>query len=184
MKPWKRIEPTTIQKVGWRTIVTKTFELPNGQTEEFQLYDIEGRQFVAVVALTPDRKVIVVRQFRPGPERFMDELPGGFADSKDEGNILAAAKRELEEETGYRPGKLTYLGPVYKDCYSNAVWNYCLAEDCVPTGRGQQLEHVELGGCEALLITIDRLIQNSRTGKMTDVEGVLLAYDHLIQARA
>ena len=74
MPQWERIEPTIIDKVGYRSIVTKTFRLPNGEVRDFQTISAEGTMFAGCIALTPGRKVIIARQFRPGPERELCRL--------------------------------------------------------------------------------------------------------------
>lgn len=104
---WNRVEPTETTKVGWRTIVTKHFQLPDGRTDAFQLY--AGKDTACIIAVTKDRQVITVLQFRPGPEKIMHEIPGGFVDEEG-GSPEHAAVRELSEETGYTAGKVTYLG--------------------------------------------------------------------------
>lgn len=174
MKQWKRIEPTTVTKVGWRTVVTKTFVMPDGETATFDTFHSEGQEFVAVIGLTPDKKAIVARQFRFGPEKVYDELPGGFVD-KDE-QPEDAAKREFREETGYEVGRIEYLGAYHKDTYMNALWHVFLATDCTQISEQtlEAEEHIEIR-----LITIDQLIENSKTDKMTDATAVLMAYDRL-----
>jgi ADP-ribose pyrophosphatase len=180
MKPWKRIEPTKVDKIGWRTIVTKTFEMPDGQVAEFQTIGGEGRHCIAAIALTPDNQVIVARQFRPGPEKIFDELPGGGVEALDT-DYETAARRELLEETGYEAGVIDFLGDVYKDANTNTTWHYFVARDCTPHARGQQLddnEHVEVR-----LITIDQFLKNARNGRMTDIGAVFLAYERLLKLK-
>jgi ADP-ribose pyrophosphatase len=177
MKAWKRIEPTKVTNVGYQTIVTKTFVLPDGRSEQFSTYLPERHADVATIAITPDGTVLVFRQFRPGPEQFMDELPGGGAEP-DERDIALAARRELEEETGYQPGSMSFVGKLCYDAYSNAWRHYYLGLDCVPNGKGQQLEPNERFGT-LLKISIDKLIQNAKQGRMTDSGAILLAYDTL-----
>ncbi|HET6925101.1 MAG TPA: NUDIX hydrolase [Candidatus Saccharimonadales bacterium] len=177
MKPFRRVEPTVVQKVGHRSVVTKHFVMPDGSTYDFQTFNAEGTEFAGVVALTPDRQVITAYQYRPGPEAFMYEIPGGGTDDGDDGDMAVTATRELREETGYKPGTLTYLGKVYKDAYNNATWHYFLAEDCVLDGE-QELDATE--AVEVRLVPIDRFLDYARNGQMTDTEAVLLAYDRLM----
>ncbi len=171
---WKRIDPTETHKVGWRTVVTKSFVMPDGGKTTFDTFGPENQHHAAIIGLTPEKQVIVVSLFRTGPELMMDELPGGMVDPHED--IQAAAVREFTEETGYQPGAVESLGAHHKDAYMNATWHYFLATDCVRTGE-QKLEaeeHIELK-----LIGIDQLIANAKQDRMTDAVAVLMALDRL-----
>jgi ADP-ribose pyrophosphatase len=174
MKPWKRIDPTTVTKVGWRKITTKTFQMPDGAMVEFDTVHPDGQEFAGVIGLTKDKKVVIARQFRPGPEKVMEELPGGFVDPGE--SPEAAARREFKEETGYEAGSMHYLGSFHKDTYMNSVWHAFIAFDCVNI-KEQELEHEE--DVEIDLISIAELIENAKNDRMTDHATVLLAYDQL-----
>lgn len=181
LKPWKRIPALTVPlKIGHRHLITKIFEMPNGQMADFQTFDSEGREFVAVVALTTENKVVIARQFRPGPEKIMDELPGGFVDEGEE--LVDAAKRELEEETGYRPAEIEYLGPVHKDAYNNATWHYFFATGCTQATTNQVLDETEY--VEIDTISIQQFIDNALHDNMAEHGAALLAYEKLKAAQS
>lgn len=177
IEPWARIqEETKVDRISYRTIVTKTFRMPDGKSAEFGTIWPEGQEFVAAIALTKENKVIIARMFRVGPEMVMDELPGGYIDAGE--TVLEAGARELLEETGYRAAKVEYLGKSHKDAYMNAVWHYILATECEydPTETHAQdaEEHIE-----TVFLSIDELIANAKQDKMTDAVAVLLALDRL-----
>jgi ADP-ribose pyrophosphatase len=174
MKPWKRIEPTISTKIDYQNVIIKTFELPDGNVVTRAIFQAEGMRAAGVIALTKDNKVIVARQYRPGPEKMMDEIPGGYVDEGEAPE--AAARRELLEETGYVAGTMTFLGEFSRDAYLNGHWFYYLAKDCV-LAETQQLDHDEFVTIE--LQSITEFIDNAKHDTMTDVPAVLAAYDQL-----
>jgi 8-oxo-dGTP pyrophosphatase MutT (NUDIX family) len=66
---------------------------------------------VHIVAITPDQKVVMVRQFRAGSRRDSLETPGGFLETNED--PCAAGARELLEETGYAGDPPQLLGTVW-----------------------------------------------------------------------
>ncbi len=102
---------------------------------------IDAPDWVVVIAVHDD-KFILVRQWRHGEDNMTLEFPGGVADPGE--NLETTALRELEEETGYRAGKVTFLGRVSSNTalFKNHFSVY-LAEDLVQTGQ-QHLDADEL----------------------------------------
>lgn len=64
-----------------------------------------------MIPLTPERRVLMVRQYRYGVEGFTVEIPGGMCDPGEA--PIVSARRELREETGYEGAELVELGWVY-----------------------------------------------------------------------
>lgn len=177
MRAWQPVGSTEVTKIGWRTIVHKHFLTGHGTQVDADVINESGSSAALAVALTPDNKVIVARQFRAGPELIMDELPGGMVDKGEDPET--AARRELLEETSYEAGSMIYLGKAYKDAWNNSVWHYFLATDCTKHESGQKLDDFE--EIEVDLITIDQLMYNATHAKMTDGDAVLLAYEKLME---
>jgi ADP-ribose pyrophosphatase len=180
VQAWKRVDPTREHRIGHRLIVTKTFKMPDDRTAEFETVNHEASHCIATVALTSENTVVIAEQFRPGPEKILEELPGGGVEIEDV-DFEQAARRELKEETGYEAGAMTLLGNVYKDAYVNSTWHYFFATDCVRRGSDQQLDKDEFAMVKC--ISISHLLDNARNGRMTDVSAVFLAYDRLIKLK-
>ena len=71
---------------------------------------IEAVDWVNVLALTADRQVVLLKQYRPGIDRVCLEIPGGMVDPGEQ--PVEAAVRELLEETGYGGGTAEILASV------------------------------------------------------------------------
>lgn len=97
----------TILRTDWFTIEEEHLEgMPAFKGKPF--YKISAPDNVIVLALTEQKEIVLVRQFRPALGRQTLELPAG---AMEEGEApAAAAVRELREETGYVCKQMTYLG--------------------------------------------------------------------------
>ena len=97
------------------------------------------RTVVVVVPILNGNKTIFVEQFRKPVGKSLIEFPAGLVGDGDDfhENISEAAGRELEEETGYLPGKLTFVtkGPTSAGLSDESLEIY-LAEDLRKTGEG------------------------------------------------
>lgn len=107
---------------------------------------LDAPSWVNVIALLPGARLLLVRQWRYGIGAPTLEIPGGMVEDEEP---LVAAGRELFEETGYRAGRLTYLGEVEPN--PAFITNRCLtfvAEDLVrvgePEGDGEEELVVEI----------------------------------------
>lgn len=160
---WKALARREIQLSAWRRIEDVTFELPDGEIRTFALKK-EG-QAVSVLALSRERRVILARQYRPGPDRILDELPGGAVEPGEPPE--AAAARELLEETGYEAGEIVPLGRPLECAYSTIERHAFLALDCVRKGA-QELDECEF--IEVIEKPIEEFLAQLQEGACTDPE--------------
>ena len=118
----------------WLTVREDCIQLPNG-AEIPNYYVLEYPDWVNVLAITKDKKFLMVRQYRHGTETTNFELCGGCVDNTDM-SPLAAAQRELLEETGYGNGmwKLNLKLSANPSTSNNWTYNF-IAEDVEPIGE-------------------------------------------------
>jgi ADP-ribose pyrophosphatase len=118
----------------------KYLQLVNQDGWEFvQRKNISG--IVGIVAVTADRKLILVEQFRRPLGKYVIEIPAGLAgdsDSSRNEDLSIAAARELEEETGYRASRMTFL--------ASGTSSAGLCDEIITLFRAEQLSKVHNGG--------------------------------------
>jgi ADP-ribose pyrophosphatase len=90
-------------------VTTEIVDLPNGRRVEFDFVRHPGA--AAVVPFLDDGRVLLIRQFRFATGGEIMEVPAGKLDPGEAPEVCAA--RELEEETGYRAGRLERLGSIW-----------------------------------------------------------------------
>ena len=177
MSSLKETKISSEQKFSGRLIdlYLDQVELPNGETTTREWIDHPGA--VCLIPILPDGKICLIRQFRYGPGEEFIEIPAGKLDAGEA--PLDCAYRELEEETGYRTNKLTFLTNIYPAIgFSNEkMWMY-LAEDLVAsTNNLDKDEFLEL-----LPTPLDEALEWVWSGKITDVKtiiGILWAQNRL-----
>ena len=148
-------------------------QFSNGNTEEWDY--IHHRGAAAVVPVTDDGRIIMVRQYRNALERFTLEIPAGALDDPEEPGINCSA-RELEEETGYRSENLEWLITLRTTvAFCNERIEVYVAKNLVPSK--QHLDPNEFVNVE--LHTVEELKQMIFDGEIEDSKTVasILAYD-------
>lgn len=107
---------------NWVTVIARTIEAPQFTSPQI-FHSLKQSDYVAVLAVTAEGKIPLVRQYRPALETDSLELPSGLLEAGEDPEATAA--RELYEETGYQLSeKLISLGCLNPDTgrLSNRLW--------------------------------------------------------------
>lgn len=107
---WEALAHTTIATTRIFDVRSTRFRHPVRGTER-DFIVIDPPDWVNVVALTRDQRIVLVQQFRYGIDEFSLEIPGGVIETGEEPVI--AGVRELQEETGYTGAPARLLGSVH-----------------------------------------------------------------------
>ncbi len=139
--------------------------LPNGKQTELEI--IRHRGAAAVVPVDAEGNVLLVRQYRYATDSWVLEIPAGKLDGEEPPE--ACAIREVEEETGYRPGRLIPAGwiwttPGFTD---EKIWLF-VATDLEP--KRQALEDHEVLTVESM--PLDEAVKLALSGEIVDGKSV------------
>ncbi len=103
---------------------------------------LDSMDWVNIVPVTPEGNLVLIRQFRHGTSSVIWEIPGGMVDADDE-TPAHAARRELQEETGYQGERVEFLGAVHPNpAIQNNRCHSFVAHGVRPIGS-QQLDGSE-----------------------------------------
>jgi 8-oxo-dGTP pyrophosphatase MutT (NUDIX family) len=132
----------------------------SGKTHDYYLIYLADA--VNVVALTPDRQVILVRQFRAGSGHDSLETPGGLLDPGED--PLMAGPRELKEETGFAGDPPVVLGTVWSNAsILTSKTTFLLVTNALQVAE-PKLDHSEEVAVE--LVPADRIPEFLNTGQI------------------
>lgn len=143
-KEFKAAERDTLRDLRWKTLSSKyiyddrwfraradSCQFPDGRIIE-PYYIVELPDWCNVILVTKDERVILVRQYRYPIDQATYELPGGVIEKNEDPKL--AAKREMEEETGYTSDDIEFLMKLSPNpAVNNNTAYFFLVRNAVPT---------------------------------------------------
>jgi ADP-ribose pyrophosphatase len=172
IKNWVELSRETIFQKYSHKLDKVIFRLPSGVESDYYLTGQNGHT-VCVLAITSDDKVVLVKQYRPGPQKVLLELPGGGVDKEE--TPLQAITRELLEESGYT-GDFEFVTESIHNAYSGASCFQYVAKNC---RKVQEIKNDDTEFTEVSLMDLVNFRKHLRTGQLSDVNTGYLGLDFL-----
>jgi 8-oxo-dGTP pyrophosphatase MutT (NUDIX family) len=133
------------------------------EASESDFYVMDVADWAVTIAITPEGKIVLVRQFRFGTGDFSWELPAGVVDADE--SALDAGVRELYEESGYRGDPAIVLGVVHPNpAIQRNLCHLILVRNAMKIDGGAPGPHEFFDVRE---IAPDRLFEWARSGRIT-----------------
>jgi 8-oxo-dGTP pyrophosphatase MutT (NUDIX family) len=133
LKPWQYLDQSLLTETRIFRLFAERWRSPRTGVEHL-FTNVDSPDWVNVVALDREQRMLLIRQFRFGTRAFTLEVPGGMVDPGEEPR--ATALRELREETGYVGASVVDLGYTYPNpaIFNNRAHMF-LVEGCTPSGE-------------------------------------------------
>jgi len=149
-------------KIG--TFCIEHVALDNGHTQRFEVLYHPGA--AAVLPFLADDRVLMLRQYRHPIREWMWEIPAGKLDPGEDHETCVV--RELEEETGYRAGRIDHIGDVvtaagFTDERIRLYAAYDLEPGRMARGPGEQIEMHEMAFDEVVSMIERGAIVDAKT---------------------
>ena len=147
------------------TLFNDQVRLPSGQEVEYARFEL--RDFVSILPIKAD-KIVMIRIFRYPANRLSLEVPSGYIEIGEDPKRCAF--RELEEETGYKTGKLRSMGWFHPWTRSTRKAHLFLAEDLTKgTQKPEDTEQIEVK-----LFSFKEAKQKLRNNKITHAPTIII----------
>lgn len=136
--PWTTTATSAVFANRWLSVEIDAVQLPDGRLYEYTRL-VPAAPGVGVIGFNQAGEILLEREYRHGVGQAIWQIPGGLADENEE--LQTAGLRELREETGYAPARVTketvrYLGCVWDNpafgtarSYVYAAWGLELVTD-------------------------------------------------------
>lgn len=164
---WRTLERNYLFRNPWCAFRVDEVELPDGENIEYGVLESGG--FAAVVPVTEDGGLVLVRQWRQPLGAFTLELPSGGVDPGED--LREAAERELLEETGYRMEGLERVVSVHTSTGRSNEICHLFRCRAVRDAGGPRPEPTEF--IEVVELPFEQAVELALGGRITDSVTVL-----------
>lgn len=137
---WETLSSEYLHRRPWLTVRKDCVRIPNGEIND-EYYVLEYPDWVNVIAITEDGLFVMERQYRHGLGKTCFEIPAGVVEAGED--PLVAAKRELQEETGYAGGEWREIMTVSGNTSATSNISHCFLARGVRKVSGQELDRTE-----------------------------------------
>ena len=151
---WETISSEYLFRRPWLTVRHDQVRLPDGRINP-EFYVLEYPDWVNIIAITENGEFVMERQYRHGLDKTCYEIAAGVVENGE--TPLEAARRELEEETGYGGGEWKELMLISGNPSTTSNLTHCFLAEGVRKVSAQHLDSTEdLSVC---LLSLDQVRQ-------------------------
>lgn len=175
IRPWRKIgAPQILAESHGRSLIIQKYLDPTGELREYSRF--KGNVFSCIIlAVTAEKNVLAIQQYRPAVEEITLELPGG-AQKYERQTPESVAREEFTEETsGYKPGKIIPLlkaGCWFEPSGIDIIYYPYLFLECVKTDVVTQTDDGEY--IELTQIPLPEWIKKCETGQIRDSKSIVV----------
>ena len=161
-----RITTEVVYKGDFLDVRRDEVLLPNGETGTREWINHPGA--VVIIPILPNGEIALIKQFRYAARSEFLELPAGKLDEGEDPK--ACASRELEEEIGYRAGKMQFIANIHPAIgFANEIMSIYLAEDLKKTNYNRDKDEF----IELIPTNMEEALNLVWENKITDVKSII-----------
>ncbi len=174
LKKWRTLDSKLVLDTGWFKVRQETCETHTGRVID-DYFIIQSDDVAIIFALTPDKQVVLARQYKQGIRDITTEIPAGGIHAGEDPEI--GARREFREETGYSAAEFVLVATNLRAPSNRATKDYVFfARDAYLAGPPQFDENEDV---ETELVSLETLRQMLKTGQIRDIGCVAAIYQVL-----
>jgi ADP-ribose pyrophosphatase len=163
IQPWQRVDSETLYTCRIFSLRKDRNRSPR-DGKEYDFFVLDSGEWVNILPVTADDQAVLVRQYRHGIDDMTLEIPGGMVDPHDS-SPLHAARREMQEETGYDSDDITPLGSIHPNPAIQG--NRCHTFLARNVEKRFELQFDSTEETEVVLVPVTQLPNLVRQGRIT-----------------